>query len=53
MNPSNSTICAKFQAQETKPLELQLLTKNTHSMYPQATLLLEQSMFFVERLLKI
>ncbi len=53
MNPSNSTICAKLQAQETKPLELQLLTKNTHTMYPQATTLLEQSMFFVERLLEI
>jgi len=53
MNPSNSIICAKLQAQETKPLELQLLTKNTHIMYPQATTLLEQRMFFVERLLEI
>jgi hypothetical protein len=29
MNPSNSTISAKLQAQETKLLELQLLIKNT------------------------
>ena len=36
INPSNSTICANLQAQETKPLELQLLTKNTHTMYPQS-----------------
>jgi len=53
MNPSNSTIYAKLQAQETKPLELQLLTKNTHTMYSQATTLLEWNMFFVEWLLEI
>ena len=47
INPSNSTICAKLQAQETKPLELQLLAENPHSLYPQATTLLERSMFFV------
>ena len=46
MDPSKFTICAKLQAQKTNPLELQLLTKNTHT-------LLEQSMSFVERLLEI
>jgi hypothetical protein len=53
MNPSNSTICAKLQAQETKPRELQQLTKNTHTMYPQTATLLERSMYFVKRLLEI
>ena len=42
MNPSNSTNCAKLQAQETKSLELQLLTKNTHTMYPQDITLLQR-----------
>lgn len=53
MNPSNSTNCAKLQAQETKSLELQLLTKNTHTMYPQAITLLERCMSIVERLLEV
>jgi len=53
MNPSNSTICIKLQAQKTKPLELQQLTKNTHTMYLQTTTLLEKSIFFIKRLLEI
>jgi len=52
-NSSTFTICAKLQIKETKPLDLQLLTKTTHTMYPQATTLLEQSIFFDERLLEI